>query len=205
MLQKLSKNWLLALAGILQAMFAVVNLLMQDPDAVVLRKLAVENTTLFQAKLALAAGACTIAAALWNSRKGKRWLLAANGLAFIAYGLIPVLWTGPLGFRLFALLIVVMAMTMAVFELATARTLRRHAVDEWFLGVAGAASVGFALAFLALGFHWIKLEAGPQSSVFLWLGSYFGFSAICMMGMALRLNGRPADMDGMPGSALVTG
>jgi hypothetical protein len=31
----------------------------------------------------------------------------------------------------------------------------------------------------------IKLE--HPGSFFLWMGSYFGFSAICMLGLALRL------------------
>lgn len=140
-------------------------------------------------RLSLAAGACTIAAGIWRSRKGRSWLLVLNGLAFSAYGLIPILWTGPLSFRFFALpLLIVMAMSIGILELATERTLRGHVADKWFLDLAGAASVGFALAFLALGFRWIKLEPGLHWRGFLWLGSYFGFSAICMLGMALRLH-----------------
>jgi hypothetical protein len=45
MLQTLIKNWLLVLSGVLQALFAVVNLLMQHPDAVTFRKFVMENTT----------------------------------------------------------------------------------------------------------------------------------------------------------------
>jgi len=59
--------------------------------------------------------------------------------------------------------------------------------DEWFLGLAGAASVGFALAFLAFGFRWIEMQPRPHAD-FLWFGSYFGFSALCMVGLALRLH-----------------
>ena len=43
-------------------------------------------------RLALAAGACTIAAGIWRCAKSKSWLLVLNGLAFSAYGLIPLLW-----------------------------------------------------------------------------------------------------------------
>jgi len=81
-----------------------------------------------------------------------------------------------------------MAMSTAILELAIARTLRRqrHVVGEWLLVLAGAASVGFALAFFALGFGWIKLE--PRSNAeLLWLCSYFAFSAIGKLGLALRL------------------
>jgi hypothetical protein len=73
--------------------------------------------------------------------------------------------------------------------LAAARTAahQRRVVDGWLLGLAGAASIGFALAFLALAFGWIKIEPGSQPDL-LWLGSYFGFSAICMLGLVPRLH-----------------
>jgi hypothetical protein len=67
--------------------------------------------------------------------------------------------------RTIALLVVVMALSMGVFELAIARNLRPHVLDKWFLGLAGAASVGFALALLALGFHWIKLDPGSHPDI----------------------------------------
>lgn len=82
------------------------------------------------------------------------WLLVLNGLALSALGLIlTAIFGSKISFRTIALLLVVMAMSMGVFELAIARTLRPHVPDKWFLGLAGAASVGFALAILALGFH----------------------------------------------------
>ena len=188
LIQTLIKNWwLLALCGVLDAIFSVVYLVTQAPDgSLTVRKYAVHGTIVFLGKLALAAGACTIAAGLWRSTKGKSWLLVVNGLALSALGLIfNNLTHYRISFRTVALLLVVMAMSVGIFELVTARTLRRHVADEWFLGLAGAASVGFALAFLALGFRWIKLE--QPESMFLWLSSYFGFSAICMLGLALLL------------------
>jgi hypothetical protein len=82
-----------------------------------------------------------------------------------------------------------MATMIGILALAVARALRRHVADEWFFGLAGAGSVGFALAFLALVSRWIQLERRPfHPSVFLWLGCYFGFSAICMLRLALRLH-----------------
>jgi len=192
MIQTLIKNWwLLALCGVLDALLALMNLSMQGPDgSLTLRIFLPWSTAMLMCRLALAAGACTIAAGIWSSRKGRSWLLVLNGLAFSAYGLLPILWTGPLSFRLFACLLVVMAMSMGILELVTARTLQRqhHVADGRFLALAGAASVGFALAFFALGFRWIKLEPGPYWRGFLWLASYFGFSAICMLGLALRLH-----------------
>jgi hypothetical protein len=140
-------------------------------------------------RLALAAGACTVAASIWKSAQGKSWLLLLNGLALSAYGSMALFWRGPLSFRFFALLVAVMAMTFGLLALTIARTLRRLIADEWFFGLAGAGSVGFALAFLALASHWIQLERRPfHHSIFLWFCLYFGFNAICMMGLALRLH-----------------
>ena len=200
MIQTLIKNWwLLTLGGVLDALLALMNLSMQGPDgSLTLRIFLPWSTAMLMCRLALAAGACTIAAGIWSSRKGTSWLLVLNGLAFSAYGLLPILWTGPLSFRLFACLLVVMAMSIGILELVTARTLQgqHHVADGWFLGLAGAASVGFALAFLALGFRWIKLEPRPYWRGFLWLASYFGFSAICMLGLALRLHSLGASQSG---------
>jgi hypothetical protein len=61
--------------------------------------------------------------------------------------------------------------------------------------MAGAASVGFALAFLALATGWVQLERRHfHPSFFLWLCLFFGFSAIGMLGMALRMRSlRPSE------------
>ena len=200
MLTKLIKNWLLVLAGALQALFAVVNLLMQDPDAVTLRKFMTENTTVLQAKLSLVAGVCTIAAGIWTSGRAKSWLLVLNGLALSVYGLLPVIWADrPLSFRpYFALLLVVMAMSIGIVALTRARTVRGHVTDRWLLGLAGTASVGFALAFFALDFRWITL--GQPRSLFLLLALFFGCSAICLLGLAPLLNGSRPAVHGMPGN-----
>ncbi len=154
----------------------------------------------FLGKVTLAAGACTIAAALWRSANGKCWLLLVNGLAL---GVLGLIFNGVLGFKIsfrtVALLIILMAMSIGILELVTARTLRRqhHVADGWFLSLAGATSAGFALAFLVLGFGWIKIEPGSFSDL-LWLGSYFGFSAICLLGLALRLHFQSGQPEVLP-------
>jgi uncharacterized membrane protein HdeD (DUF308 family) len=198
LIQTLSKNWwLLALCGVLDAIISVIYLIMQDTDGP-LTFHAWNGTIVFLGKLALAAGACTIAAGIWRSTKGKCWLLVLNGLALSALGLICIyLVRFRISFRTVALLIILMALSIGIFELITARTLRRqrHVADGWFLGLAGVVSVGFALAFFALGFRWIKIEPGSHSDL-LWLGSYFGFSAICMLGLALRLHSQGLSQSG---------
>jgi uncharacterized membrane protein HdeD (DUF308 family) len=192
----LVKNWwLLALCGVLDALFAVLIVLMGSPDGSPNLRALIHNRAAFSqlGLLALAAGICTIAASVWGSRKNNSWLLVLNGLACSSLGLLVTLGaigaTRPIAFRTIALVIVIMAMSIGLYELATARTLRGHPIDEWLLGAAGVVSVGFAVAFLAFVLRWIKLDPSPSAQTFHWLGSYFGFTAICMVGLALRLNG----------------
>ncbi|MDQ2840889.1 MAG: hypothetical protein M3Y72_07615 [Acidobacteriota bacterium] len=197
-IQTLIKNWwLLALCGVIEANISVVYLLKQGTGFHAL------STIVFTGRLAVAAGACAIVAGLWRSANGKCWLLALHGLALGALGLI---FNGIAGFRIslrtVALLMVLMAMSVGALELATARTLRRrsHAADGWLLGFAGVVSLGFALAFFALGFRWFEL--GPRSNTDLLLfGSYFGFNSICVLAIAIRLRswGRsPSRRDSLP-------
>jgi hypothetical protein len=185
----IKSQWLLALCGILDAIICVIFLIIYDtgPDGR-LTVLGLNGMVGLLSRLALAAGVCTIAAGIWRPAKGSSWLLVLNGLALSAYGAIPLFWRGPLGFNRIALLLMAMAMTIGILGLAMARTLRHSVGDEWFFGLAGAGSVGFALAFLAVANGWIQLEGRLfHPSVFLWQCFYFGFCAICMLGLALRL------------------
>lgn len=186
-MQTLTKNWwLIALTGVLDAIASVIYLVIYDTTPNVYGGIGMG---MFVSRLALAAGVCTIAASIWRPAKSVSWLLLANGLVLSVYGSMPLFWRGPLSVRFFAQLIVVMALTFGILALTVARTLRGRVADEWFFGLAGAASVGFALAFLAFVNHWIQLERRLyHPSFFLWLCFYFGFSAICMLGLALRLH-----------------
>lgn len=212
MTQSLVKSWwLLALCGVLDAIFAVLIVLMGSPDrSPDLRAFIHSRNGLTQlGVLALAAGVCTIAASFWSPRKDNSWLLALNGLACSSLGLLVTLGaigvTRPIAFRTIALVIAIMAMSIGLYELATARTLRGHLEDEWLLGAAGVVSVSFAVAFLAFVLRWIKLDPSPSAQTFDWLGSYFGFTAICMVGLALRLNGLRVHIDRMSSRKLQTG
>jgi uncharacterized membrane protein HdeD (DUF308 family) len=212
MTQSLVKSWwLLALCGVFDALFAVLIVLMGSPDG------SPNLSTFIHSRdassqlglLALAAGVCTIAASVWSSRKDNSWLLVLNGLACSSLGLLVTLGaigaTRPIAFRTIALVIVIMAMSIGLYELTTARTLRGHPVDEWLLGAAGVVSVGFAVVFLAFVLRWIKLDPSPSAQTFHWLGSYFGFTAICMVGLALRLNGLRVHIHRMSSRKLQTG
>ena len=187
--QTLAKSWwLLALCGVLEAIYSAMNFVMEGRDgSLAMRTVMHRSTGLHLGELAVAAGVCTIAAGIWSFRNGKSWLLVLNGVAFSALGLIFLFWRGPLAFRTVALLIVVMALSLGINALLAAGKSRRHAADEWLIRAAGVVSVGFALAFLAFVFGWIKLDPGLPAQSLHWMGSYFGFSAICMLWLALRL------------------
>jgi len=188
MFQTLIRNWwLLALCGVLEAIYAVMNLVGRDADgSLIVPGLASPSTMALISKLALAAGVSTAAAGIWSSGKGRSWLLVVNGMALIVYGVAGISPPrGRVGFLPVALLFVVMAVSAGVFAFAAARTLGRHVADRWFLGLAGSFSTVFAFGFLVFGLRWIRLE--PLEYV-LWMSSYFGFSAICMLALGLRLN-----------------
>jgi len=187
-IQTLIKNWwLLALRGVLAAVFSVMAFLMRSSaESITLREFATKGMVVFLGILAVAAGTCTIAAGIWSSTKNKWWLLFLDGLAIVAVGLILIL-SSRITLRTVTHLLVILAVIIGVGELLTARTLRRHVSDEWFLVLAGAASIGFAVAFL-----WFKPEEAARSLI--WLGTYSAFNAICMLGLALRLRGLRASI-----------
>jgi hypothetical protein len=82
-----------------------------------------------------------------------------------------------------------MAISIGMYEL-TART-RQFLSPPWLAYSIGLASFAFAVGFLAFVFRWIKLDPASPSQSLHWLGSYFGFCAICMLLLSRRLYGNP--------------
>lgn len=175
--------WLLALCGIFDAMHASINLLMMNLPLTHTvfgsNLIAVQDMGL----LALAAGACSIAAGLWSGGRDYSWLLSLHGLALGAFGAIAVspLVKGPLSFRPVSLLFTVMAASIGAFALEAAR---RGSRGRWLLIAAGAASISFAFSFIAVGFFF---RLGPPQ-FFIWMSSYFVFCAVFMLWLAFRLH-----------------
>lgn len=188
MIQTSIRNSILpVLCGILYAVFSLTIFLMgsRDPSSVLRNLLETRNTAAAIGILALAAGACTVAVAFWTPGRTSAWLLALNGLACGALGSLMILGARrPVAFRALALAIVVMAVSLCLYELAIARTFRGYPANQWLLGVAGLVSAAFALVFLAFALRWFPLEPSPSAQTFNWLASYFAFSAICMAGLA---------------------
>lgn len=168
--------WLLLLCGILEAIYCGMTFFMLRPDGTIALRTFVSrrSTVVDMGILAMGAGVCAIAAAIWNSRKISAWFLAFNGVALSVLGLVFMFWTGPLSFRTIALLFAAMAISAGMYELAVGRT----AHSLWL--AAGIVSFVFAAAFLSFAFRWIELARHSPTATFIWMGSYFGFSAICM-------------------------
>jgi hypothetical protein len=182
--------WLLALCGAVDAISAATNLLMLDPNgSASLRKYALPGAVWDISMLAVVAAACAIAVGVWNCGRTKSWLLLLHGVALGAFGVIGLspLVRGPLSFRPISLLFVVMAASLGAFALGNAQTVPSRAPGRWFFFVSGAASLGFAVSFIAVGFGWVKLE--PQS-FWIWMSSYFGLCAIFMLYLALLVRGQ---------------
>jgi hypothetical protein len=176
--------WLLALCGVLDALHAAMNLLMLSPSMILRSHAIVWDMGM----LALAAGACALAAGLWIGGKDNFWLLSLHGLALGAFGAIAVspLVRGPLSFRPVSLLFLAMAASLAAFALVTARTETRGTAERRFLKAAGAALIGFAFSFIGVGFRFVRLE--PQA-FFVWMSSYFALCALFFLWLALRTAG----------------
>jgi uncharacterized membrane protein HdeD (DUF308 family) len=177
------KWWLLAVCGVLDAVISAVFL--NQGFSPLSRFRAFE----LLGWVTLAAGICTIAAGIFGSREGKSWLLVLNGFACCALGAILSFGAGRrIAFRTIALLIFVMAVSIGVYELVMALRSRRHHAREWLLGAAGIISVGFAFVFLSFVLRWIKLDPSPSGQTFYWIGSYFAFTAIGLVGLFLDRN-----------------
>jgi uncharacterized membrane protein HdeD (DUF308 family) len=195
MIRTLIKNWwLLALRSLLAAIFSVAAFLMRSTaESYTLQEFATKGITVLFGIMATAAGVCTVLAAIWRSREGKSWLLMLDGLCISAVGVLLIL-SHSISFSTVVLAIVALAMIIGVVELAAARLVRRHVPDEWFLVCAGIGSLAFGLAFF-------MVRPQEAASALVWLGSYSGFSAICMAGLALRFRNMRASVHKLAGGS----
>lgn len=188
MMQTLIRNWwLLVIRGVLALLLSVMLFLMLPfAETFTLREFALKGMVVFLGILAVTAGVCTIGAGIWRASSGRWWLLVADGAILSVAGLALIAFDS-FRFRTVTYVVVVLATAIGFVELATARLLRRHLSDERFLRLEGVGSIAFALAFL-----YIRPEhAGPM---FIWLGLYSAFSAICMLGLSLRLRSLQASI-----------
>jgi uncharacterized membrane protein HdeD (DUF308 family) len=186
--QTLAQNrLLLALCGVFDVIISAIYFNMYFSSGTLTMHAWNSNVVLL-GRLALLAGICTVAAGIWRSSQGKSWLLVVNGISLTGLGLLQSSASHfPISFLAFALLIIVGAICASVLDLTLARSLQHCRADRWLLPAAGVLSAGFAFAFLALGLHWIQMEPGSHMDI-AWFASYFGFSAVCILALAVRLH-----------------
>lgn len=180
-MQTMRTNWpLLAICGLLNAALCAACSIMQAPDgSLAWRHAAVRGTAELLGQLALATGVCTLAASVWRSGRRVDWPLMGNGLALGSLGLVLLGVAGAaVSFRTIAGLVVVMALSLGALFLTAASASRRNRLEMWVWGLASAGAVAYAAAFL-----WMKPVPGTHSEI-LWIGSFFGFQAACLLGLA---------------------
>ena len=134
--------------------------------------------------LTMAAGVCTLATAIWSTAIRQRWLLLLNGVAGCGLGLILSFATR-VSFRTIALMVTVMAVSLGAQMLMSITKASWSRNREWLSAGAGSAAIAFGLVFLAFVFHWIRLDPTSPAESFLWLGSFFGWSAVCSLDVSL--------------------
>ncbi len=171
--------WLLVLAAVLHGVVAALYFMLQAGDAPQLRFWAQVS-----GEMMLAASVCLIAAGCLTAR----WWMVVNGVALIALGLVNGGFVhGRISFRFVAMLFVLNAVSLGLFALRFGQ--------RWGAIVAAC----FELAFLAMGLRLMRFDLAfglrtlPDymwwKADFLWFGTYFVFSAICLTMIALHAMG----------------
>ncbi len=173
--------WLLALRGAFALLFAMFAFSMQTVMGTwLVSAIALAGVVVLFGLLALAAGICTIAAAIRGAGRDKSFLLLWDGIAICVAGIV-ILVERRVDLQLLVHGIAVWALIIGVLELLLARRLRRHLPDEWSLAVAGAVSFGFGLFFLVA-------RMTEAIAMLRWVGLYAGFSAAMILALAFRLH-----------------
>jgi uncharacterized membrane protein HdeD (DUF308 family) len=171
----LARNWwLLALRGIVGILFGLVALIL--PFATVLALVL-----LFSAYM-IVDGVFSIAAAVRAARQHDRWgLLALQGLASLAAGVIAFLWPG-ITVLAFVLLIAAWSIVTGCLLLAaSARIDGGH--GRWWLALNGVASIAFGI---------LAILAPLAGAVVLtwWIGAFAIVFGVLFIIVAFRLRSR---------------
>lgn len=177
MLQSLARNWwALALRGVLAILFGVA--------AFVWPGMTIAALVLLFGAYAFVDGLFALMAAIrqhGDVGSERWWMLLLEGLAGIGVGVLTVLWPNITGLVLLYL-IAAWAIITGVFEILAAIRLRREIDNEWWLALAGIASVVFGVL--------IALQPAAGALAIVWiLGGYAILFGILLLALAFRLRG----------------
>jgi uncharacterized membrane protein HdeD (DUF308 family) len=140
-----------------------------------------QATIVLLGRLALATGACAIAAALRTHP--RNWPLAVNGLAFGVLGLVlNGVFGFRIGFREISLLILITALSMAAVEWRQRCLLRRTqaAARVVLYDSAAVLLLLFGIVFAVIGVVGLRSAQGRNPELVL-LGCYFALSAASVL------------------------
>ena len=172
-LTTLARNWwAVLLRGIVGILFGIVTFFAPG--------ISFGALVLVFGAYAFADGVLTIISALRARAENERWwVLVLEGLADIGVGVITVLWPGITALVLIYV-IAAWALITGGLEIAAAIRLRKVITHEWWLVLAGIASIAFGVL-LAL------FPAIGALTLTLWVGAYAFVFGILMVGLAFRL------------------
>jgi len=171
MVTVLARNWwLLLLRGVLAIAFAIA--------AFLLPGIALFALILTFGVWAALDGAFALIAA-FGPNVHHRWVLVLEGIVGLAAGFVAFRYPGLTGITLL-LLIAWWAIVTGVLEIVAAIQLRKQIDDEWWLVLAGAASILFGILLL--------VNPGPGALAVLWIiGFYALLFGVTLIMLSFRL------------------
>jgi uncharacterized membrane protein HdeD (DUF308 family) len=171
----LARNWwALVLRGALAVIFGIL--------AIVFPDITVGALVILFGAFALVDGVFAIVAAIRAAERKRSWgALVLEGIAGIALGILTFVWPDVTAFALLYL-IAAWAFITGVFEIAAAIRLRREITGEFWLGLAGVASIAFAIL--------VVIFPGSGAVAIVWvIGIYAILFGALLIGLGLRLRG----------------
>jgi uncharacterized membrane protein HdeD (DUF308 family) len=169
----LARNWwAVLLRGILGVLFGIVTFFAPG--------ISFGAIVLVFGAYALADGVLAIISAIRTRAENERWwVLVLEGLIDIAAGIVTILWPG-----MTALVIIYVIAAWALItgglEIGTAIRLRKVITHEWWLVLAGIASI-------AIGVMLALFPGIGALTLMLWVAGYALVFGVLMIGLAFRL------------------
>jgi uncharacterized membrane protein HdeD (DUF308 family) len=169
-----NQSWLLILQGILAVVFGVVAWVWPD--------LTVATLVILFGAFAFATGVMNLVAAFGASRVGASpWGFVFRGLLGIGVGIVVAVWPDISALSLLYV-IAAWAIVTGVYELAAAIELRKLIDNEWWLGLAGVASIAFGVL--------VALFPGDGAVALVWtIGVYAIVIGTFLIALGVRLHG----------------
>lgn len=164
--------WAVALRGVAAIIFGILTFVFPG--------ITLELLVLWFGVYAIFDGVLNLIAAWRHHDPAQRWwVLAVEGLAGIAAGVLTFIWPA-ITTVVLLFLIAAWAIVTGILEIAAAVRLRRVIAGEWLLALMGILSVFF-------GFLLILAPVAGALAVVWWIGAYAFVFGILMVALAFRL------------------